>query len=267
MAYFEWSALPPPKGVPLEDVLDDPARLLQANPSKPRGRITDDFSGPGGVERNRLTTEGYAIERFGIFHEDDEEAAAWQLYSEERWLARYKPQVKGETWQLDPVALAVEVHPERGWTAIGSGGKHPAGGIALELVEYREGTDWAVARLIELAKHNPKGVVIDPNAGAGAFVKPLRAAGITVVEYTGAEYQRACGGMSDDVMAPESNVHHHNQAPLTRAASVAVKRLTRDGFVVDRRTEHVTPMCCLILARHGAIEIPDPVKRGGMVVA
>lgn len=247
LTYLEWSAPP-------DASLDDPGALRGANPAMEVGRITERFSR---VERTAMDDDEYARERLGIFPDADDEPQ-WLVVGEADWAACASELAAG--WLADPVTLAVEVTPDHRWASIGAAGAH-GDGVALEVVDHREGTDWLLDRLVELhGRHSPKALLIDPQSPAGkstSLLRDLEAAGITVTEVASADYARACGTLLDATVA--RTVTHHHQAELDEAVAHAAKRTLGDAWVFDRRgTTVVTPLATVALARWGHLEVEVP---------
>lgn len=243
MTYFEWSA-------PTDSDLDDPEVLRMANPATEVGRITAEFSR---VERAVMDDEEYARERLGMFPDDDDQG--WDLINENDWIACSSPLTA--KWLAQPATYAVEVTQDRKWASIAVAGANKLG-VAIEIGEHRpliqNGEEWLVDRLVELWKHKPKALLIDPRSPAGVYIRDLTDRGVTVTEVSSAEYAKACGAMHDAIRA--HTVTHHDQPELTAAAAAASKRALGDAWVFDRRGSTVnTPLSAASLARWGHLEI------------
>jgi hypothetical protein len=248
LAYYEWSA---PEG----SDLDDWDAIAAANPGTSVGRITQDFTS---VERAAMTDDEFARERLGIFPELDG-APQWEVVTEEQWEACGTREQVGPGWLGDPPTFAVEFTVDRSAASIGVAGRHPNGGVAVEVIDRRDGVDWVLARLVELGKHRPKAILIDPRSPAGSIIRDLEAASVTVTEVSAQEYARACGSMFDAIVAGE--IHHHHQDELDAAVAWAKKRPLGDAWVLDRRSPaDVTPWAVVTLARWGHLEIDDPPR-------
>jgi hypothetical protein len=256
LAYYEWSA---PEG----SDLDDWHTIAQANPGTAVGRITQDFTS---VERAAMTDDEFARERLGIFPEHDD-APQWEVVTEEQWEACGTREQVGPDWLGDPPTFAVEFTVDRSAASIGVAGRHPDGGVSVEVIERREGVDWVLDRLIELhGTHNPKAVLLDPKSAASTLVRDLEIAkaanpalSLTFTEVPFVDYARACGSMFDAIV--NGDLHHHHQDELDAAVAWAKKRPYGEVWVLDRRSPvDVTPWAVVTLARWGHLEIDDPPR-------
>jgi hypothetical protein len=117
-----------------------------------------------------MTDEEYARERLGIFPDDDG-APQWEVVTEEQWEACGTREQVGPGWLGDPPTFAVEFTVDRSAASIGVAGRHPNGGVAVEVIDRRDGVDWVLARLVELGKHRPKAILIDPRSPAGSIIR------------------------------------------------------------------------------------------------
>lgn len=259
LGWLEFTPRPPAgaEAVSVEDFdLDDLRVWLEGNPSAGY-RISLE-----GIEdmRRTMSEEGFAREVCSIW--PDSQVGSWKLIPEAAWSAATVP--VGPSWMADPVTLAVEVTPDRAWASIAAAGAHPDGRVAVEVVEHRAGTDWVVPRLVELAGHDPKALLIDPRSPAGSFVRELvDEHGLSVTEVSSADYARACGSLWDALAAERPSVVHHGQVELDAAAESAVKRSLGDAWVFDRRGDTVvTPLSAATLARWGHLEIAAPEAEG-----
>lgn len=168
------------------------------------------------------------------------------------------------------VMFGLAVAEDRAWAAIVAAGDGPRG-LHVELtgddrqLDYRAGTGWVVARLLELTtRHSTSGVVIRPHSPAGSLVAELREAGVRVVEANTPEYAQACGMFYD--LAAAGEVTHRDQPALTMAVRGAVKRYSGDAFVWDARKSSIdiAPFEGATLAAwghkvHAAVDITEAV--------
>ena len=157
---------------------------------------------------------------------------------------------------LNPVTFAVDVTPDRAWSAIAAVGE--AAGQperrAGEIVDHRRGTGWVVARMRDLYdRHGPKAVVLDPAGPAGALLVPLEDAGIPMTVASTRDHQQACGGLLDDIV--DGVFLHRGQPVLDVAVDGAVRRRVGDSWLWSRTSSAVdiSPLVALTLARWGHI--------------
>lgn len=103
-----------------------------------------------------------------------------------------------------------------------SASRLPNGDLYMDVVEHKQGTSWVVdsARERFLRKRIP--VRVHPGGPEGAFVRPLREAGVEVIEVTPRDYQHACGEILDTVK--NGTIHHLGQSELDRAVRAVERR-------------------------------------------
>lgn len=164
------------------------------------------------------TPEGVAEfkrERLGIREGGDGSAG---VIPHARWSELVIP-VPG---RIDSVAYGLAVAPDGSWTAVGSAGRLPNGDLYIDSVKFGQGTAWVQEFLVDLHERKRKPIRIDPAGSEGAFIRPLREAGVEVVEVTAREYQQACGELLSAVQ--DSRIRHIDQPALNKSAAAAGKR-------------------------------------------
>ncbi|HEU4422055.1 MAG TPA: hypothetical protein VFR67_05885 [Pilimelia sp.] len=126
------------------------------------------------------------------------------------------------------VALALDITPMRDHASIGLYGMRSDGLEHVQLVDYRPGVDWIVARAAELTKVlDPICWVIDAKNGAAALAPALAEVGITVPEdpeqplrgqllVLGVNEVAAAVGQYVDVVRAE-RIRHLGEEPLNAA--------------------------------------------------
>lgn len=278
MAYFEWCAPDPgdacAKGKNCthgREVVgcgcDNLDLLRLANPALGRRIMPDTIRS----ERRALPPPEFARERMG-WH--DELVRSVTPITEEKWCAGHD----SASSVLDPVALGVDVTPDRSMGAVAIAGRRSDGRWHGELVEHRAGTGWVIARLVELARrHGPCVLVIDTTSPAGSLLQPLLDAGFVEQPrdgqwqlhcVSGREYAQACGALVDDIN--NDAWRHLGQGPLDDAAKGAVTRPLADAFGWARRHSGVdiSPLVAVTLARLGhamyaTAKTPEPFALWG----
>lgn len=108
------------------------------------------------------------------------------------------------------------------WSAVGSAGRMADGALYVDTVEEASGTDWVVDYLVDLYGRKRKPIRIDPSSAAGAFIRPLTEAGVTVEQIPARTYQQACGEILDTVK--NGTIRHLGQGGLNRAVRSAQRR-------------------------------------------
>jgi phage terminase large subunit-like protein len=164
------------------------------------------------------TPEGIAEfkrERLGIREGGDGSAG---VVSQARWaeLATADP------GRIDSVAFGLAVASDASWASVGSAGRLANGDLYIDNVHFEPGTSWVVGYLSRLYEKKRLPIRLDPAGSEGAFLRPLKEAGVEVVEVTSREYQQACGELLAAVEA--GKVRHLNQAALNRSVAAAGKR-------------------------------------------
>lgn len=193
-----------------------------------------------------------------------------------RWLlGRADPVIAATDWSTcfdqaskaeDPVALAVDVTPDRAYSAIGVAGDVVHGDAEhVEVVEHRSGTSWVVPRMVELAeRHRPSIVVLDAAGPAGSLLEPLQTAleplGVEVRVISTREATQACGAFYD--AAKEHALRHIGQSVLTAAVDGADRRAVGDAWLWSRKSSSVdiSPLVAVTLALwgHAQTDLSDP---------
>jgi hypothetical protein len=106
--------------------------------------------------------------------------------------------------------------------AVASAGRLSNGHLYVDTVHEEPGTEWVLPYLTDLHARKHKPIHVDPSSAAGAFVRPLREAGVKVEEVTSRVYQQACGEILDTVK--NGAIRHLGQTTLDRAVRSAQRR-------------------------------------------
>ncbi|MFD7709481.1 terminase [Streptomyces sp. NPDC059786] len=273
LAYFEWSAdlhvKECPQGCDKHDDRASDEAVLKANPAVGY-RLT---LAKVANERATLSADGYARERLGVGEYPSDEEDAWQVIGREVWEAL----ADDESAADDPVALAVDVTPERSHASICVAG-HCGDGVHVEVIDNRPGTGWVAPRLRELAeRHGPRCVVIDPGSPAGSLITDVTEALkvdpdeeveegkeprllAPLVQTRVRDVVQATGQFYDAVAAGRIS-HLVDNAPLATALAGARKRELGEAWAWARRGVGVdiSPLVGVTLARWGLFaEVEEP---------
>jgi len=228
---------------------DDPAdRGVQArsNPGAPESigweTIDDEHEG--------MSAAGFGRERLGIWSEGADDGG---LISMDLWASLHAP---GATI-AGPVTWAVEVAEDRSCAVIAAAGTG-AGGVVVDVVDYRPGAAWVAARMAELTgRHVTSAVLLRPGGPAGALLPELVQAGVRVESVGQQEYAQACGKLYDLVTSVPPGVRHLDQGALNTSVAGARKRSSGDAFTWDmRRTLDISPLVAVSLAAWAASRRP-----------
>jgi hypothetical protein len=152
---------------------------------------------------------------------------------------------KEATPDLDLLAFAIDVSPQRDWASIGLASFTTDGKVYVELIDRRKGVDWVIPAIVKLkALWMPVAIGVDPKGPAGALIPGLKDAGIDVPEDP-EEPQRgdlflcdftqaviACGQMVDHIK--QHSLAHRDQVWLTAALNGARTRTAVDAFLWAR---------------------------------
>lgn len=120
----------------------------------------------------------------------------------------------------------------------------PDGLPHVEVVAHGPGTDWVVARCVELKRHQPLDWVIDPGGPAGALLPDLLLAGIEPTQMTARDLGQACEAFSSAVV--DRNVRHLADPLLARAVAGASRRDIGDGLWAFSRRKSQADICPLV---------------------
>ncbi|WP_051723710.1 hypothetical protein [Micromonospora chokoriensis] len=206
-------------------------------------------------ENRAMSPEDFARERCGIWPRwSGNEVPTWQVIGEPEWDAKRDPlsQLEGRP------AIGVYVPPDRSYAAIGLAGARLGGGRHVEVagngqvLDYRPGVRWVVARLKELERHEPSVLVIDDKA----LAEEAEEAGLTVHKANVADVVTGCQLLYDGVAGRDlagRDVHHLGQKELDDAVAGAVKRDVGGSWAWARRdlAVDVTTAAAVSLALFG----------------
>jgi hypothetical protein len=162
-----------------------------------------------------LSNEAFGIERLGIPQGGDGTAGTIP-YAKWTELAIPVPA------RVVAVAYGLAVAPDGSWSSVGSAGRLPGGDLYVDSVKFAQGSAWVLSFLVELHERRRKAIRIDPAGSEGAFIRPLREAGVEVVEVSGREYQQACGEFLSAVEG--ARIRHIDQPALYTSVAAAGRR-------------------------------------------
>lgn len=146
---------------------------------------------------------------------------------------------------------ALAVSPDRSWCALGAAGLNAAGRLHVEWREHRKGTDWVVDRCVEAYAALRVPLRVRKDGPEGAFIAPLRAAGVEVEEISGADFAKATGQFIDAVR--NGTLVHLGQPSLTKALEGAELRTSTAGASTweQRSSTEITPLVAVTVALGG----------------
>jgi phage terminase large subunit-like protein len=239
LAYFEWS-------VDKDADLDDQQNWAIANPALGI-RIDHEFVQS---ERDAMDDLAFSRERLGVWFDPEENSLVANVQAV--WPKLADP----DSQPSDPVVFALDVEAERNVASISVAGRRADGLGHVEVVDTREGTAWAVPRMVELyRKWRPVSVIVDPASGAGSFLNELQENGIEPELVTGREMAQACGEFYE-ACVEKQDVRHRGQKSLHIALKGAQTRDMSDAWVWHRRnsTTYISPLVSVTMAWHGYLK-------------
>jgi hypothetical protein len=135
--------------------------------------------------------------------------------------------------------------------AISSAGRLPNGDLYVDVVEVRAGTDWVLGRVVDWPNRKNRPIRVNPAGPEGAFIRPLREAGVEVVEVSSRLYQQTCAEFFDSVR--NGTLRHLKHAELDRAVRVVQRRdVGKEGAWVWAESQYdLSPLKAATLALSG----------------
>jgi len=230
-SWLEWAI---PEGADL----DDPAQWAWANPALGYRLDIADLA----EDRAQYSDEGFARERGGMWSAAVSDAV-----------------IDAETWRLvrdsasvatDPVAVAVDISPNRSVASIAIAGARDDGLYHVEVIENRRGTDWIIPSLAFLvAQFGPVAVVVD--GPASSLIPELSNIEVPVMKLGPSEFAAACGLFYDSVF--NRQLRHLDQPLFNQAIDSARKRALGDMWAWGRSKAEsdITPVVAATLALYG----------------
>lgn len=202
-----------------------------------------------GGEQRSLEPRTFAVERLGVGDWPSLEIGDGDVITRAMWEA-CEDRASVVT---DPVRLAIDVRPDRSYSAIVASGFNESGERHVEVVEHRPGTAWIPSRLKELVEtHGAGKVALAQNSPAFSLTPRLDDVGVAYDAIDAAEFGQACDGFLDAVR--DASLRHRGQGELQAAALGAKQRSRGDSLIWSRRTSAVdiTPLVAATLALHVA---------------
>ena len=209
------------------------------------------------TELTSLSPQDFARERLGIPDEPDGITKA----NMEHWAAL----IDGDSEAIEPLAFALDVTPERDNSAIAVAGMRIDGLAHVEVVEHLPGTEWVVARCVELWERYGVPVWIQTSTPAASFIETLQAKGVEVKAHP---LGGGSAALLDDAIR-NSTLRHLGQGSMSRAMAGTRKRRLGDTWTYSRSasTVDICPLVAVSLAHYGAmVEPPAPAPRKARVL-
>lgn len=280
LCYAEWSIDPHTDFCPRDcDEHDDPYAMeswAKANPTLgDRISVEAITSASQSMSREMFMQEHLGVGDWPV------EGDGWRTIPEPAWKARHRP----ESILLDPMVLAVDTTPDRGFSSVCAAGLNEDGMVHVEVTggeeyDHRPGTQWVVPAVVDMwRRQKPSAVVIDKASQAGVFIDELEAAGVKVLTPNAREYAQGCGEFYSAVI-PRKGEHptlvHMDQPPLNQAVAGADTRELTDMWAWSKKNSNVdiSPLVAATLAMWGHKKMRSEKKavapfvyRGGKRIA
>lgn len=214
--------------------LDDERQWRKANHAIDRGRM--------GVQFLRAETRALRQTPEGVL-ESGREMLGWEESGEDPGT---RP-ILAEDWKatgVDPVTFPVpsgppvfflDVAPNGRSASIASAALSDNGVPHLELAAHRAGSDWLIARAVELKTNHPDAKFGGTKVGGvGALVPKLAAAGIELELFTEIEFARGCVHLAN-LAATKAFTHAEDELLTAALAGVAVRPVGDGLWVLTRK--------------------------------
>lgn len=246
LMYCEWS-LPfdHPDEIP-DEVATDRTNWYSVNFALGR-RVSEEWMAE---EMESIGWRGFLVELLGVGDYPSTDISPDLIISPQDWADLLQP----DSMLLDPIALSVDVSPER-WAAIVAAGRNDQGNWHAEVVHANHGTGWVANAMRDLYdKHDVAEVVCDGFGPSAAIARLIDDAGITVRRMDSGDYGKACGFFVDAV--GERTLRHIGQQELDHAIRGAKARPLVDRWAWSRTKSNVniSPLVAATLALWSAHE-------------
>ena len=154
--------------------------------------------------------------------------------------------------------FGVDISVDRMHTSVVAAGRLDDGTVAIELVDYIDGSDTALRIVAIAVERSSTSVVLDPRSPAATLVAPLEALGVKVVTMTAHDLAVAHGSFIDEFRAGRLRYVAH--PVLTLAVQHAVTRPLAGGEALERRKSDAdaSPLTAAEMAVWALVAAPPP---------
>ena len=247
---FEWSA-------PDDCPIDDPEMWALANPSLgyPQGVSVEALASALETDPEPIFRTECLCQRVPDLVPSKIPLTAWVKCADP------KSAISG------PLVLSWEVSWDRNWGSIGAAGLRSDGLAHLELIDYREGTDWMAGRIGELIRRHPVLAVVFNPSGPGASLLnevterlPVK---LEPASMTARDMANACGRLYDAVTTAQ--VRQLGDDRLLEMLRKSATRPLVDAWAWDlkRSGTDISGLCAVTDALHGLVlygkAAPEPM--------
>lgn len=244
VALFDWSADPE------QDDISDPVTWRKVLPALGH---TMNFAE---VEHAFVTANTPAKLRTfkrGVLNITDLEEAGAGIFEDDDWAATGDD----NSVLIGTRAFALDITPDRTWSAISWAGLNRGGAPHHELIKHARGTHWVIAYLAEkLRRNGTDKLFVIAGAQAALMEDDLRKAGIDVQLLSKAEYAAACARYHDGIVDHTSRHLASGQEPLDLAVAGAAWS-TGEARIFDRKdsTTDISPLVSAAVAQEGHLRV------------
>lgn len=230
IAYFEWS-------IPEDEDIDDPAVWWRHIPA-----LGYTITEPAIAHARATMSDGEFRRAFG----NQRTKSAERVIPDATWRAVCSPDVA----PVGPLTFAVEVSPDRDWSAIAAAGKGSDGRMVVELIDYRPGVGWIADRCAQLVADHHGAVVLEARS-------PAAAVGVVATEISTADAVKAAGAFYDAVA--DGRIVVRSDSRIDSALASAARQPVGESWRFGRKsTTDVSPLIAVLLAAWAAGQKPTP---------
>lgn len=135
--------------------------------------------------------------------------------------------------------------------AVASAGRLPNGDLYVDTIVFQSGTDWVLDDVVSRQLRKKRPIRVFSSAPEGAFIRPLREAGVEVVEVSPRLYQQTCAEILDTIK--NGTIRHLGQTDLDRAVRAVQRRDVgkEGGWVWAESQTDLSPLKAATLALSG----------------
>lgn len=199
-----------------------------------------------------MMSDAFGTERLGIVQE---ETSGSGVISAELWESMSDP----SSQCADPLAVALDVSPDRAWASFGVAGLRADGLVHVEVIDRLDGTADLVATAKKIAKSLRLPIIIDARSPAAGLADAMRAAGVAVTEIDTQFLVRSCAAFQD--ACQNRRVRHIGQTVLDLAVRNASVRPVGESWAWSRRSSSIDISSLMVVTlAHGAITQPAARK-------
>jgi hypothetical protein len=234
--FAEWS---------VEDVLDieNVDNWYAANPAMGI-RISEEFV-RSELDALRSTPVEFARERLGV---PDPIGAEVTVVPLEVWQSLVD---EAKNVIVSHRCFALDASPDMRFACFAAAGRRKDGKVQVEAFDHRPRTGWVVERAVELYEKWRVPIRVERGGPAGAFLGPLREAGVEVVEVSTVEHTQSVGQFLD--LTGNDGLRHPGGSLVATALASAVLRASGDASRWGRRSSKtdITALVAVTLALGG----------------